>query len=201
MAGICPSWEAGRGDVLLLCVMLTLTWCSPAAPLPGMLESVSQKWWHGWEDTGQPSLASDQVNITAVLGHSVTLPCRVTNLRDRTVSWIRSRDLTVLAVDQLTVTTDSRFTVVHPEETEDWLLEIHGVVDTDEGTYDCQVNTHPKISTKFHLKVLPDRGQVSILDLPVSDTGVISQSEGCGSGVVGRRCSGVSAGGEDAASF
>ncbi|KAK8751758.1 hypothetical protein OTU49_010183 [Cherax quadricarinatus] len=186
MAGICPSWEAGRGDVLLLCVMLTLTWCSPAAPLPallkhparsGMLESVSQKWWHGWEDTGQPSLASDQVNITAVLGHSVTLPCRVTNLRDRTVSWIRSRDLTVLAVDQLTVTTDSRFTVVHPEETEDWLLEIHGVVDTDEGTYDCQVNTHPKISTKFHLKVLPDRGQVSILDLPVSDTGVISQSE------------------------
>ncbi|XP_042225966.1 uncharacterized protein LOC121868984 [Homarus americanus] len=47
----------------------------------------------------------------------------------------------------------------------------------DEGTYDCQVNIHPKISTKFHLKVLPDTGQASILDIPVSDTGVVSQPE------------------------
>ncbi|XP_069165567.1 protein amalgam isoform X2 [Procambarus clarkii] len=177
MAAMFQTCDGARRGGITVLMLLTLSWCSPVLPLPGVLESASQKWWHGWEDAGQPSVASDQVNVTAVLGHTVTLPCRVTNLGDKTVSWIRSRDLTVLAVDQLTVTTDARFSVVHPEDTEDWLLEVRGVTISDDGTYDCQVNTHPKISTKFHLKILPDTGQVSILDIPVSDTGVISQPE------------------------
>ncbi|XP_064099753.1 uncharacterized protein LOC135210818 [Macrobrachium nipponense] len=116
--------------------------------------------------------------MTAILGHTVSLPCRVINLRDRTVSWIRSRDLTVLAVEKTTVTTDARISVVHPEDTEDWLLEIRGVAQSDEGTFECQVNTHPKISTKIHLKVIPERGHVSILDIPVSDTGIITDTKG-----------------------
>ncbi|XP_076068099.1 uncharacterized protein LOC143040687 isoform X2 [Oratosquilla oratoria] len=91
------------------------------------------------------------------------------------VSWIRTRDLTVLAVDRFTVTTDKRFSVVHPEETDDWLLEIRDVRPSDSATYDCQVNTHPKLSSKIHLRVLLHRDEVSIFDVPVSDSGVPSK--------------------------
>ncbi|KAK4326863.1 hypothetical protein Pmani_002633 [Petrolisthes manimaculis] len=49
------------------------------------LQSESQTWWHSlYHDTGQPSLALDQLNVTALIGHTATLPCRVTNLGSRT---------------------------------------------------------------------------------------------------------------------
>ncbi|XP_071544292.1 titin-like isoform X2 [Panulirus ornatus] len=165
-------WVCG-GRWLLVGLVLILAFDPVSAP-PGVLEVKSQWRWPGREEMGEPTLGADRVNVTAVLGHTVTLPCRVSNLRDRTVSWIRSRDLTVLAVDRHTVTSDQRFSVLHPEETEDWLLEVRGVRAGDQGVYDCQVNTHPKMSTKIFLKVLHDQGQASILDIPVSDTGVVS---------------------------
>ncbi|XP_042871645.1 uncharacterized protein LOC122252974 [Penaeus japonicus] len=153
---------------------LALVFLTPATSHPGILESGSRKWFYGSEDTGQPYLATEELNMTAILDYTVSMPCRVFNLRDRTVSWIRSRDLTVLAVDTFTVTTDSRITVSHTEESEDWILEIKGVSKRDQGTYECQVNTHPKISTKIHLKVLPQQDHSSILDIPISDTGVVN---------------------------
>lgn len=154
--------------------LVALFFIPPATSLPGVLEAGSRKWFYGSEDTGQPYLATEELNMTAILDYAVSLPCRVFNLRDRTVSWIRSRDLTVLAVDRLTVTTDSRISVSHVEESEDWILEIRGVTKRDQGTYECQVNTHPKVSTKIHLKVLPQQDHTSILDIPISDTGVVS---------------------------
>ncbi|CAL4224777.1 unnamed protein product, partial [Meganyctiphanes norvegica] len=106
------------------------------------LESGAQQWWRGWEHQGEPLLASNQINITAITGQTVTLPCRVSNLRDKTLSWIRTRDLTVLAVDLIKVSTDTRIRVVHNEGTEEWVLEIRNVVSEDSGRYECQVNTH-----------------------------------------------------------
>ncbi|XP_037803816.1 uncharacterized protein LOC119598242 [Penaeus monodon] len=158
-------------------ILTALFFIPPATSLPGVLEAGSRKWFYGSEDTGQPYLATEELNMTAILDYTVSLPCRVFNLRDRTVSWIRSRDLTVLAVDRLTVTTDSRIKVSHVEESEDWILEIRGVTKRDQGTYECQVNTHPKISTKIHLKVLPQQDHTSILDIPISDTGVVNDHE------------------------
>jgi len=148
--------------------------------IPGMggLKSSSQKWWHGWEDLGEPQLGAEVVNVTAIPGQTVTLPCRVTNLNDKTVSWIRSRDLTVLAVDRITVSTDSRIAVLHQEESNDWQLEIRGVTPEDAGGYDCQVNTHPKISTKVNLILLTGQEMASIHDIPVSDTGIPSEYSG-----------------------
>ncbi|XP_068232065.1 uncharacterized protein [Palaemon carinicauda] len=99
-------------NIILTCALLFSCFVFAIAHPGGHgLEAGSQKLWHGWEDTGQPSLAREQINMTAILGHTVSLPCRVINLRDRTVSWIRSRDLTVLAVEKITVTTDARISV------------------------------------------------------------------------------------------
>ncbi|CAL4078501.1 unnamed protein product, partial [Meganyctiphanes norvegica] len=118
----------------------------------------AQKWWNNWKNPSKPRLGSERVNVTATRGHTATLPCRVTNLRDKTVSWIRARDLTVLAVDLITVSTDTRIRMIHHDGTMEWFLEIHEVVAEDEGRYECQVNTHPKISTKVYLHVLDTLG-------------------------------------------
>ncbi|CAL4119668.1 unnamed protein product [Meganyctiphanes norvegica] len=169
-----PSISCIKFVMVLLFLTLSCTNAAIAVAVSGLsgLESGAQKWWRGWEHQGEPLLASDQINVTAIPGHTVTLPCRVSNLRDKTVSWIRTRDLTVLAVDLITVSTDNRIRVVHHEGTEDWLLEIRKVVPEDGGRYECQVNTHPKISTKVNLHVLQNLDLPSIHDIPVADTGI-----------------------------
>ncbi|CAL4068091.1 unnamed protein product [Meganyctiphanes norvegica] len=146
-------------------------------PGTGGLKASSQKWWD-WEEPGAPSLGAEVINVTAIPGQTVTLPCRVMNLYDKTVSWIRSRDLTVLAVDRIKVSTDARIAVIHQEESEDWQLEIRGVGPEDAGGYDCQINTYPKISTKVNLIVLTGEEKSSIHDIPVSDTGIPSEYSG-----------------------
>ncbi|KAK8390073.1 hypothetical protein O3P69_012947 [Scylla paramamosain] len=104
-----------------MCVVLALTCLSVpvhAQPAAGVLESDSQ-WWQGWHEMPGPAVTREQVNVTAVAGQTASLPCRVMNLGDRTVSWIRTQDSAVLAVDRTTITSDPRFSVNHPEETED----------------------------------------------------------------------------------
>ncbi|XP_063874535.1 uncharacterized protein LOC135107969 [Scylla paramamosain] len=93
-------------------------------------------------------------NVTAVLGHRASLPCQVKNLGPKDVSWIRQRDLHILTVGIFTYTSDDRFKVFHPEETEDWFLEISSVTFRDSGVYECQVSTSPKVSLPIHLTVL-----------------------------------------------
>lgn len=62
------------------------------------------------------------------------------------VSWIRKRDLHILTSNILTYTGDARFSVVHPEDSDDWNLKIDYVQERDAGIYECQVNTEPKIN-------------------------------------------------------
>ncbi|XP_076068098.1 uncharacterized protein LOC143040687 isoform X1 [Oratosquilla oratoria] len=166
--------------LVLLLLLLPTAFVESAAPAGDMMVVGgfgvrSQRWWRDDRLDVEPTLAVTSRNVTAVAGHTASLPCRVHDLNDKTVSWIRTRDLTVLAVDRFTVTTDKRFSVVHPEETDDWLLEIRDVRPSDSATYDCQVNTHPKLSSKIHLRVLLHRDEVSIFDVPVSDSGVPSK--------------------------
>ena len=52
-------------------------------------------------------------------------------------------------------TSDGRFAVVGNSELhEDWNLQISHVRIKDEGIYECQVNTEPKIFKAVYLKVL-----------------------------------------------
>lgn len=157
---------------LVILVLLT-TLCCPFAtgePGPSPINSGSGKWWREWDDEEDTSLAADEINITTAEGHTASLPCRVLHLHDKTVSWIRTQDLTVLAVDRLTVTTDTRFSVKHPQETGDWILEIRGALLSDSGTYDCQVNTYPKKSTRVNLRIISQEDADVFLEMPASDS-------------------------------
>ncbi|TGZ51092.1 Kin of IRRE-like protein 3 [Temnothorax longispinosus] len=92
--------------------------------------------------------------LTVAIGQAAVLLCRVKNLGNRTVSWIRKRDLHILTSMSVTYTGDARFTVVGNPETDDWNLRIDYVQPRDAGIYECQVNTEPKIYRAVALKVL-----------------------------------------------
>jgi hypothetical protein len=85
-------------------------------------------------------------NITVLVGQPVYMKCRVRNLRDRVVSWIRTRDLHILTCGTLTYTSDSRFEALHTPGSEVWTLRIMSAQPRDQGKYECQVNTDPKLN-------------------------------------------------------
>nr|CAD7443382.1 unnamed protein product [Timema bartmani] len=62
------------------------------------------------------------------------------------VSWIRTHDLHILTSGDLTYTSDARFEVLHPPGSDSWTLRIMSVQTRDEGKYECQVNTDPKMN-------------------------------------------------------
>ncbi|XP_023218620.1 uncharacterized protein LOC111620822 [Centruroides sculpturatus] len=86
-------------------------------------------------------------------GKTAYLPCRVRHLGDRTVSWIRRRDLHVLTVGRFTYTSDQRFQTIHLENSDDWTLQIKYPQKQDAGIYECQVSTVPKMSIFITLNV------------------------------------------------
>ncbi|XP_065090224.1 uncharacterized protein LOC135711355 isoform X1 [Ochlerotatus camptorhynchus] len=97
-------------------------------------------------------------NVTTVVDDStVVLKCRVKHKGDRTVSWMRKRDLHILTSDIYTYTGDQRFSVVHPQDSDDWDLKIEYPQLKDSGIYECQVNTEPKINLAVYLDVTEDR--------------------------------------------
>lgn len=82
-------------------------------------------------------------NVTALVGKSAYLSCRVRNLGNRTVSWIRHRDLHILTVGGYTYTSDQRFQATHSAPADDWTLHIKWAQQRDAGVYECQVSTQP----------------------------------------------------------
>lgn len=69
------------------------------------------------------------------------------------VSWMRRRDLHILTSSIHAYTGDDRFSVKHPEPSNEWTLKIEFVQQRDAGVYECQVNTDPKMNLAFELKV------------------------------------------------
>lgn len=100
--------------------------------------------------------------VTAVVGQTVVLLCRVKNLGNRTVSWIRKRDLHILTSMSVTYTSDARFTIIrNAGEEDEWNLRIDYVQPRDAGIYECQVNTEPKIYRAVTLKVLDVQAKIT----------------------------------------
>lgn len=99
--------------------------------------------------------------VTAVVGQTVVLLCRVKNLGNRTVSWIRKRDLHILTSMSATYTSDARFTIVGDQDIDEWNLQIDYVQPRDTGIYECQVNTEPKIHRAIVLKVLDVQAKIT----------------------------------------
>lgn len=70
------------------------------------------------------------------------------------VSWIRRRDLHILASAGFAFTADERFSVIHLEgDSAAWTLQLRSAVPADQGLYECQVNTEPKMKQAVLLTV------------------------------------------------
>jgi Immunoglobulin V-set domain len=91
----------------------------------------------------------------AIEGSDVILSCRIENLGDRMVFWIRNSDLQILTAGLATFSSDTRFKVNHENSVDekDWSLLITNVKIEDEGLYECQVNTEPKLKLNINLLV------------------------------------------------
>ncbi|XP_023717984.1 uncharacterized protein LOC111870159 isoform X2 [Cryptotermes secundus] len=113
----------------------------------------SRDWSQQDDDKVTPEFEIATSSVTALVGQPVYLPCRVRNLRDRVVSWIRTRDLHILTSGTLTYTSDSRFEVLHAPGSEVWTLRIMSAQPRDQGKYECQVNTDPKLNFAVFLTV------------------------------------------------
>ncbi|XP_046434148.1 zwei Ig domain protein zig-8 isoform X1 [Neodiprion virginianus] len=100
-------------------------------------------------------------NVTAAVGQTAFLHCRVEQLGDKAVSWIRKRDLHILTAGILTYTSDQRFQVIRPDKSENWTLQIKFPQERDSGIYECQVNTEPKMSLSYRLNVVEARARIS----------------------------------------
>ncbi|KAI8121701.1 hypothetical protein FF38_06512 [Lucilia cuprina] len=99
-------------------------------------------------DTTVPS------NITGLVGKTVKLTCRVKNLGNRTVSWVRHRDIHLLTVGRYTYTSDQRFEAMHSPHAEDWTLRIRYAQRKDSGIYECQISTTPPIGHSVYLNIV-----------------------------------------------
>jgi hypothetical protein len=66
-------------------------------------------------------------------GKSAYLSCRVRNLSNKTVSWIRHRDIHILTVGSYTYTSDQRFQATHHKENDEWTLQIKWAQKRDGG--------------------------------------------------------------------
>ncbi|XP_028966620.1 zwei Ig domain protein zig-8 [Galendromus occidentalis] len=103
-------------------------------------------------------------NVTGQLGSTVYLHCYVHNIGQKTVTWLRPSDYHILTVGMMTYTTDDRFSAVRGDgvsDRDDWMLQIRAVQKTDQGTYECQVNTqHPMLSFDVHLNVLSPHASI-----------------------------------------
>lgn len=78
---------------------------------------------------------------------------------------MRKRDLHILTSSIHTYTGDGRFSVVHPENSEQWDLKVEFVQKRDAGIYECQVNTEPKINLAVQLNVEGSTYNKSIFNL------------------------------------
>jgi len=92
-------------------------------------------------------------NVTGVSGRNSHLACRVKNLANQTVSWIRHKDTHLLTLGLYSYTKDPRLAAIHRSSSEDWVLEIRNTQPGDAGIYECQVSTTPPRSHLIFLKV------------------------------------------------
>ncbi|XP_053206430.1 uncharacterized protein LOC128390700 [Panonychus citri] len=93
-------------------------------------------------------------NITIPQGGTAFLQCKINHLGDRTVSWVRQKDLQILTSGRDTYTSDARFRSINVANSNEWTLEIRDTRLSDSGIYECQISTDPKMSMSIYLSVI-----------------------------------------------
>ncbi|XP_035783883.1 zwei Ig domain protein zig-8-like [Anopheles albimanus] len=109
-------------------------------------------------------------NVTTQLGSDVTLHCRVNDLRERTVSWVRRKgdEIHLITVGRQTYSSDSRYSLQY-QPPNDWQLQIQYSNERDEGHYECQISSHPPLVYLVYLivvvprvEIIDERGQATL---------------------------------------
>ncbi|XP_064122841.1 uncharacterized protein LOC135227010 isoform X2 [Macrobrachium nipponense] len=103
-----------------------------------------------------PQFGETESTVSVSAGKTASLPCVVHHLSDKSVTWLRRRDLHILTVGLQTYSADDRFKVIHREGSDEWTLLVRYAQPRDAGIYDCQINTDPKISHPVTLRVVLD---------------------------------------------
>ncbi|KAK2709190.1 hypothetical protein QYM36_013001 [Artemia franciscana] len=75
------------------------------------------------------------------------------NKKSLLVSWVRARDLAVLASSTESHTSDMRVASLHDADTDEWTLRINPAAIKDSGIYLCQINIEPKLQWPVSLRV------------------------------------------------
>ncbi|XP_037776227.1 zwei Ig domain protein zig-8-like [Penaeus monodon] len=150
---------AGSRAVRSSLLMLLLTAANVGAPPPTLSEDDLGGSGHGGRHKrrafpGPHFHPTSPTNVTAQLAAHAYLPCRIKNLGNKSVSWIRNRDSHILTVDRYTFIADERFAAWHQAATQTWTLQIKFVQERDAGSYECQVSTEPKMSHFVQLDVI-----------------------------------------------
>jgi len=92
--------------------------------------------------------------VAAMPAEDIRLSCSIFHLGNRTVSWVRHRDIHLLTAGKDSYTDDRRFSAHHPILSSHWQLRIKNVSKSDEGFYECQVSTSPAIGHRVQLVVV-----------------------------------------------
>ncbi|KAG7203592.1 hypothetical protein KM043_013634 [Ampulex compressa] len=104
--------------------------------------------------TGPYFDSNTPTNITAQLGTHAYLPCKVRQLGNKSVSWVRKRDSHILSVDRTMFIPDERFQAIFVDAMDTWTLQVKYVQARDEGEYECQISTDPKKSHVIKLNIV-----------------------------------------------
>ncbi len=92
--------------------------------------------------------------MSAVEGRQAELVCRVENAAGFRIAWIKRDTSTVLTMDEVRVTRNSRFSVQRSVDGLEWTLRIAGLKPRDAGIYMCQIGSTPMKSATALLEVL-----------------------------------------------
>ncbi|CAG9795206.1 unnamed protein product [Diatraea saccharalis] len=102
--------------------------------------------------TDEPTFVGDGTNITVVEGRDATLTCKVENLHNYKVAWLRVDTQTILTIGPHVITKNHRVSVTRGDPRA-WALTLRDARLADGGYYMCQINTEPMITQTHHLQV------------------------------------------------
>ncbi|CAL4069197.1 unnamed protein product, partial [Meganyctiphanes norvegica] len=100
-----------------------------------------------------PQVLGSAMNVSAAMGKTAKLQCKVNNLNKYKVAWFHMDRQMLLTIDTIVVTRIPRFSVTRDDEIT-WTLHIQDVSKEDRGEYYCQLNTEPVTNQKVFLNVV-----------------------------------------------
>lgn len=105
------------------------------------------------EGIALPRFMAEVKNQTVTAGRAARLTCKVKDLGNYKVAWVRVDTQTILTIHHNIITRNQRISLSHHDH-KIWRLHINNIQESDRGWYMCQVNTDPMRSERGFLEVV-----------------------------------------------